>query len=410
MEDVKKAKQIHPVRLFFLWVVLLASLKASVLAQQTRTSAETNVPWSVRMADSDMGRNPKGWMLDFSKVPRWGYCNGLVCSSLEKLWRQTHTEKYYDYIKEYADDMINLDGSIKTYTLSQYNIDAVNSGKILFALYERTHDPKYEKAIRLLRSQMLTHPRTSEGGFWHKKHYPHQMWLDGLYMASPFLAQYAQVFNEPELFADVANQIRLIDVHNKDPKTGLYYHGWDESKQQRWADRETSKSPHVWGRGMGWYAMTLVDVLDYFPADHPQREQILEITRNLAQTLATYQDSPTGLWYQVMDVGKQDGNYVESSASTMFVYFLMKATRKGYIDPKYKDVAQKGYNGILTHFIKTQPTGVVTITDACAGAGLGGTPYRDGSYEYYCQEAKRDNDPKSVGPFILLALEFEGEK
>jgi unsaturated rhamnogalacturonyl hydrolase len=300
--------------------------------------------------------------------------------------------------------MINPDGSIKTYTLSQYNIDAVNSGKILFALYERSHDPKYEKAIRLLRSQMLTHPRTSEGGFWHKKHYPHQMWLDGLYMASPFLAQYAQVFNEPELFGDVANQIRLIDLHNKDPKTGLYYHGWDESKQQRWADRETGKSPHVWGRGMGWYAMTLVDVLDYFPANHPQREQILE------QTLATYQDSPTGLWYQVMDVGKQEGNYVESSASAMFVYFLMKATRKGYIDPTYKVVAQKGYNGILTHFIKTQPTGVVTITDACAGAGLGGTPYRDGSYEYYCQEAKRDNDPKSVGPFIMLALEFEGEK
>ncbi|QIP17922.1 glycoside hydrolase family 88 protein [Spirosoma aureum] len=362
------------------------------------------------MADSDIGRNPKGWMLDFSKVPRWGYCNGLVCSSLEKLWRQTHTEKYYDYIKEYADDMINPDGSIKTYTLTQYNIDAVNSGKILFALYERTHDPRYEKAIRLLRSQMLTHPRTSEGGFWHKKHYPHQMWLDGLYMASPFLAQYAQVFNEPELFSDVANQIRLIDAHNKDPKTGLYYHGWDESRQQRWADKETGKSPHVWGRGMGWYAMTLVDVLDYFPADHPQREQILEITRNLAQTLATYQDSPSGLWYQVMDIGKQEGNYVESSASTMFVYFLMKATRKGYLDPKFKDIAQKGYNGILTHFIKTQPTGVVTITDACAGAGLGGTPYRDGSYEYYCQEAKRDNDPKSVGPFIMLALEFEGIK
>ncbi|WP_246859294.1 glycoside hydrolase family 105 protein [Spirosoma sp. KCTC 42546] len=389
-----------------LWLLFCLT---TAFAQPAPTVA-TNAPWSVRMADSDMIRNPKGWMLDFSKEPRWGYCNGLVCSALEQLWKKSGDEKYYTYIKGYADDLINPNGTIKTYTLSQYNIDAVNSGKILFALYEKTHDPKYEKAIRLLRSQMLTHPRTSEGGFWHKKHYPHQMWLDGLYMASPFLAQYAQVFNEPALFADVANQIQLIDRHNKDPKTGLYYHGWDESKEQRWADKETGKSPHVWGRGMGWYAMTLVDVLDYFPNDHPQRKQIIAITNQLAQTLATYQDKQTGLWYQVMDVGKQDGNYLESSGSTMFVYFLIKAAKKGYIDQKYADVARKGYDGILTNFIKTQPTGIVTITDACAGAGLGGTPYRDGSYEYYCKEAKRDNDPKSVGPFIMLALEFEGKK
>ncbi|AUD01333.1 glycoside hydrolase family 88/105 protein [Spirosoma pollinicola] len=387
--------------------LLLVLLTISVWAQPTKKTPVSDKPWSVRMADSDMIRNPKGWMLDFSKVPRWNYCHGLVCSALEQAWKESGDEKYYAYIKEYADDMINPDGTIKTYTLEQYNIDAVNSGKFLFALYEKTHDPKYEKSLRLLRSQMLTHPRTSEGGFWHKKHYPHQMWLDGLYMASPFLAQYAQVFNEPTLFADVANQILLIDKHNKDPKTGLYYHGWDESKEQRWADKETGKSPHVWGRGMGWYAMTLVDVLDYFPEDHPQRKQIVAIANQLAQTLANYQDPQTGLWYQVMDVGKQDGNYLESSGSTMFVYFLIKAAKKGYIDQKYARVARKGYDGILLHFIKTEPSGQITITDACAGAGLGGTPYRDGSYDYYCKEAKRDNDPKSVGPFIMLALEFE---
>ncbi|GAB2530746.1 glycoside hydrolase family 88/105 protein [Spirosoma aerophilum] len=390
--------------------LLLVLLTISVWAQPTGKTTVSDKPWSVRMADSDMIRNPKGWMLDFSKVPRWNYCHGLVCSALEQVWKESSDEKYYAYIKEYADDMINPDGTIKTYTLEQYNIDAVNSGKFLFALYEKTHDPKYEKALRLLRSQMLTHPRTSEGGFWHKKHYPHQMWLDGLYMASPFLAQYAQVFNEPALFADVANQIQLIDKHNKDPKTGLYYHGWDESKEQRWADKETGKSAHVWGRGMGWYAMTLVDVLDYFPKDHPQRKQIVAITNQLAQTLANYQDPKTGLWYQVMDVGKQDGNYLESSGSTMFVYFLIKAAKKGYIDQKYTSVARKGYDGILSHFIKTEPSGQITLTDACAGAGLGGTPYRDGSYEYYCKEAKRDNDPKSVGPFIMLALEFEETK
>lgn len=364
-------------------------------------------PWSVRMANADILRNPEGWMLDFAKEPRWGYCNGLVCSALEQLWKQNGDEKYFLYIKKYADDLINSDGSIKSYKLDAYNIDALNAGKFLFALYEKTHDEKYKKAIQLLRSQMNTHPRTSEGGFWHKKHYPHQMWLDGLYMASPFLAQYAKTFNEPALFSDVANQIILIDKHNKNSQTGLYHHGWDESKEQRWADKETGKSPHVWGRGMGWYAMTLVDVLDYFPKEHPQYQAILKITQAMAETLQKYQDEPTGLWYQVMDVGKKEGNYLESSGSTMFVYFLIKATKRGLIDKKYIPVAQKGYDGILKHFIRLETNNIISITDACAGAGLGGNPYRDGTYEYYCKEVKRDNDPKSVGPFIMLALEFE---
>jgi len=364
-------------------------------------------PWSIRMADSDIKRNPEGWMLDFSKTPRWNYCNGLVCTSLEKLWKAKGETKYYEYIKKYADDLILPDGTIKTYALDNYNIDAVNSGKILFALYEQTGDSKYQKAIQTLRTQMLTHPRTTEGGFWHKKNYPHQMWLDGLYMATPFLAQYAQVFKEPALFDDVAKQIKLIDVHNKDATTGLYSHGWDESKQERWADKQTGKSAHTWGRGMGWYAMTLIDTLDFFPKSHPQYQEILQITQSVAQTLKKYQDISTGLWYQVMDVGAKEGNYLEASASTMFVYFLIKGVTRGVIDKKYLATAQKGYKGILKHLIKEQADGEITIIDTCAGAGLGGKPYRDGSYEYYCQEAKRDNDPKAVGPFILLALEFE---
>lgn len=211
---------------------------ASAPAQAINTRIVSNqTPWSARMANSDMIRNPKGWMLDFSQQPRWNYCHGLVCSAHEQLWEKTGNEKYYAYIKEYADEMINADGTIKTYRLEEYNLDWVNPGKFVFALYERTGDEKYRKALAMLRDQMRTHPRTSEGGFWHKKRYPHQMWLDGLYMASPFLAQYARVFNEPALFDDVANQFLLINRHNKDKKTGLYYHGWDESKEQRWADK-----------------------------------------------------------------------------------------------------------------------------------------------------------------------------
>ncbi|NBA75343.1 glycosyl hydrolase family 88 [Emticicia sp. ODNR4P] len=363
--------------------------------------------WSVRMADSDIKRNPEAWMLDFAKKPFWGYCQGLVSLSLQKLWEYNGDIKYYEYVKKYADDLILADGTITTYDKEKYNIDAVNSGKILFAIYEKTKDLKYKKALDTLRDQMRSHPRTTEGGFWHKKHYPHQMWLDGLYMATPFLAQYANVFQEPTLFDDVAKQILLIDKHNKNQLTGLYSHGWDESKQEKWADKETGKSAHTWGRGMGWYAMTLVDTLEFFPKNHHQYKAILDITHQVANTLQKYQDASTGLWYQVMDVGAKEGNYVEASASTMFVYTLIKGIRLGVIDKKYLATAQKGYKGILKHFIKEQPDGGITIAETCAGAGLGGNPYRDGTYEYYCKEAKRDNDPKAVGPFILLAIEFE---
>ncbi len=368
---------------------------------------KSKTAWSVRMADSDIKRNPEAWMLDFAKKPFWGYCQGLVCLSLQKLWEYNGDIKYYEYVKKYADDLILADGTITTYDKEKYNIDAVNSGKILFAIYEKTKETKYKKALDILRDQMRSHPRTTEGGFWHKKHYPHQMWLDGLYMATPFLAQYAKVFQEPTLFDDVAKQILLIDQHNKNQITGLYSHGWDESKQEKWADKETGKSAHTWGRGMGWYAMTLVDALEFFPKNHPQYKAILDITHQLAKTLQKYQDTSTGLWYQVMDVGAKEGNYVEASASTMFVYTLMKGIRLGVIDKKYLITAQKGYQGILKHFIKEQPDGGITIAETCAGAGLGGNPYRDGTYEYYCKEAKRDNDPKAVGPFILLAIEFE---
>ncbi len=368
--------------------------------------AQKPVEYAINMANSDIVRNPEGWMLDFSERPRWNYCHGLVCLAHEKLWSKTGDEKYYNYIKKYADDMINEDGTIKDYSPEKYNIDPVNNGKFVFALYERTKDQKYKKALDLMRSQMKTHPRTKEGGFWHKAVYPHQMWLDGLYMASPFLAQYAVVFDEPEIFDDLANQLLLIDKYTKNPKTGLYHHGWDESREQAWSDKETGRSPHVWGRGMGWYAMALVDVLEFFPKNHPKYKQLEKLAQSYAKTLIKYQDKKQGLWYQVMDV-QGEGNYLESSASTMFIYFLIKGSNMGILDKNARKAAEVGYKATLDYFIKKQEDGGITITDACAGAGLGGKPYRSGTFEYYINEAKRDNDPKSVGPFIMLALEFE---
>lgn len=387
-------------------IFLIAMIPGLTFAQSSAKVSST-APMSVRMADSDMIRNPKAWMLDFAKTPKWNYTPGLVCSAIQQVWKKTGDEKYYNYIRTYADEMINEDGTIKTYKPQEYNIDKVNPGKFLFGLYKQTGDEKYAKAIKLMRDQMRTHPRTSEGGFWHKKIYPHQMWLDGLYMGSPFLVQYAKVFNEPALYDDVALQIELIDKYTYDDKIGLYYHGWDESKEQKWADKKTGRSPHVWGRAMGWYAMALVDVLDFFPKDHPKYNFILDQVEKMAKSVVRYQDKETGLWYQVVDQGKREGNYLEGSASSMFAYFLLKAVDKGYIDKKYLDNGTKAYKGILDHLIKVDDNGLVSITQVCGVAGLGGNPYRDGSYEYYVNEIIRDNDPKAVGPFIMASLLYE---
>jgi unsaturated rhamnogalacturonyl hydrolase len=359
-----------------------------------------------QMALSEMIRNPDASRLDFVKEPKWNYTNGLVCSAVERVWKTTGNEKYYAYIKDYADMMINESGEIKAYKASDYNIDKVNSGKFLFALYEHTKDEKYAKAIHLLRDQMKSHPRTSEGGFWHKKIYPHQMWLDGLYMGSPFLAQYAMVFGEKELFDDVTLQFRLIDKYTYDAESGFYYHAWDESKEQQWANKEDGKSPHVWGRAMGWFAMSLVDVLDFIPGDHAERKQILTILNKMASAVAKSQHARSGVWYQVMDQPNREGNYLEASASAMFTYFLLKALNKGYIGAEYEKIARKAYDGVLREFIKVADDGMVSITKVCSVAGLGGNPYRDGSFEYYINEPQRDNDPKAVGPFIMMDLEY----
>lgn len=370
-------------------------------------SPAKNELWSVRMAKSEMVRFPELWKLDFTPEPRWGYHQGLICKAMLDMWQYTGDDLYWNYAKNYMDTILTIEGKIKTYNVESYNIDMINAGKTLFTFLQETGDDRFDKAIQVLRNQMRTHPRTSEGGFWHKKRYPHQMWLDGLYMGAPFLAQYAKEFNEPELFDDAVHQILLVEKHHYDPETGLYYHGWDESRGQQWADEHTGQSPNFWGRSIGWFAMALVDVLDYLPAHHKDREEVITIVNKVARGIEQFQDTETGVWYQVVDQGDRQGNYLESSASGMFVYFLYKAVRKGYIDKKYLSVADKGYSGLLRTFIKDDPEGTVSITDGCVVAGLGGDPYRDGSFEYYVSERVRDNDPKAVAPFIWASMEHE---
>jgi unsaturated rhamnogalacturonyl hydrolase len=327
--------------------------------------------------------------------------------ALKQVWAQTGDPTILDFIRHNIDQFVGPDGSIHTYRLEEYNLDQINEGKLLFFLHEMTGAERYKKAAFLLREQLRTQPRTSEGGFWHKQIYPHQMWLDGVYMASPFYAEFAGRFDEPEGFDDAARQIILAQEHTRDPQTGLLYHAWDESRSQQWADPETGCSPHFWGRAMGWYAMAIADVLDHLPADHLQRDRLVAIFRATAGALARVQDPASGVWYQVLDQGDRPGNYLESSASCMVVYALAKGVRRGYLGAEYLTVASRGYDGILTEFVTVDEQGLVHLSGICAVAGLGGKPYRDGSYEYYVSEKVITNEYKGVGPFIMASIEME---
>jgi unsaturated rhamnogalacturonyl hydrolase len=305
------------------------------------------------------------------------------------------------------DRYVNTDGSIRTYKASDYTLDNILPGRSLLMLYKVLNSEKYYKGTVLLRKQLIEHPREPEGGFWHKKRYPNQMWLDGLYMAGPFYTEYAATFHEDVDFDDIANQFILMEKHSRDAKTGLLYHAWDQSKKERWANPQTGLSANFWGRADGWFMMGLVDVLDQFPANHPKRAALLAILNRLAAAITNYQDKSTGVWYQVLDKAGQKDNYLESSASCMFVYALAKGVREGYLPQKYQPVAQKAYQGIIKQFIETDVNGQVNLNGICGAVGLGGNPYRDGSYQYYTSERPVTNEPKGVGAFMLASTEME---
>lgn len=354
-----------------------------------------------------MIRTPKACNLDFQPTLKWDYCHGVELQAFLNAYDRYGLDKYFNYVKEYCDTMLTADGHIVSYKPSELSLDRINTGKIFFRMYERTKDEKYRKAMDMLRSQLTCQPRTSEGGFWHKLVYPNQMWLDGIYMASPFYAEYTFRNNRPEDYQDVLNQFLVIARHTYDPANGLYRHAWDESKSQKWANIETGQSAHVWGRAMGWYAMALVDALPFIPKHEAGRDKVLDILSNVAAQMKRTQDAKSGVWYQVLDESGKEGNYLEATVSTMFVYTLYKAVRLGYINRSYLDVAEKGYQGILKTFITVDVNGLVSINHCCAVAGLGGNPYRSGDYDYYIHEKIRSNDAKAVGPFINASLERE---
>lgn len=360
---------------------------------------------AIRFANSEMKRSPEAWQLDHGKRLYFGYAQGVGTLAMLKVWKATGDDKYLNYVVEWADTLINDEGEIHLYHVETYNIDYINSGKVLFDVYRETGNQKYKLAMDRLVNQMKNHPRTHEGVFWHKLIYQHQIWLDGLYMGSPFLAQYAVTFNRPDLIDDVINQFIICAKHTYDEATGLYYHAWDESRNQLWANKETGQSPNFWGRSIGWWFMALVDVLDFIPEDHPQRHELINMIQELVDTIPRYQDK-TGLWYQILDQGNREGNYLEASVSSMFMYSIAKAVNKGYIDTKYRAIAEKAYNGLMNELIVVNEDNTLTLTQCNSVGGLGGNPYRDGSFEYYISEKIRDNDAKATGPFIMGCLEL----
>jgi rhamnogalacturonyl hydrolase YesR len=336
------------------------------------------------------------------KPLHWNYEQGVVLAGMQALWERTGDSTYLTYIRHTIEPYMEADGGIRSYKPEEFSLDNINTGRALLFLSAATGDKRYRRAADGLRDQLRKQPRNKDGGFWHKKIYPDQMWLDGLYMAEPFYVRYALAAGEDTDYADIARQFVLMEARVRDPATGLLYHGWDASFQERWVDPATGHSPNAWARAMGWYGAALVDVLDVMPANRPERKVLTDILRRLAEAIVRVQDKDSGLWWDVLNEPGHPGNYMEASASCLFVYTLAKGVRLGLLPPDDTTAADKGFAGILRNFV----TADGHVDGTVHASGLGGTPYRDGSYDYYVGEYVDRDDPKGIGAFLLAASEI----
>ena len=383
--------------------------------------------YSEWMTFSEMKRVPESYMLDFSTKPKWSYVMGIELEAMLDTYLKYGDKQILDYCKMYTDKMIDQEGNITGYKLEDYNLDNIRTGHFVARLYELMPEEKNLKAIRLLMSQLNDQPRTeADGVFWHKAIYAYQVWLDGIFMGLPFHSLTARMLLNPEqagkIYDDAVKQVTVTYNRTLDPKTGLNRHAWDETHEMFWADKATGLSQHCWGRAQGWYTMALIELLDAMPENYGRRNEVISLLKKDLDAVIKWQDKESGLWYQVMDQPGREGNYLESTCSSMFAYVLLKAARKGYVDQKYRDAGIKAYNGIIKNFIRINPDKTISLTNCCSVAGLGPgmsekvlkaapkvkeNKRRDGSYEYYLSEPVRDNDAKGVGPFIWAALEME---
>jgi rhamnogalacturonyl hydrolase YesR len=388
--------------------VRLSTVHSAELTEAPLT-AELALDVSQRLARSERAR--RGDTLAFSSErssrrggPVWTYTTGLLMQAIDDVGAAVGDPALQNYATDIIASFVDQAGDIRTYEVAEHNIDMINSGLMLLRLVDRRGEARFQSAADLVASQFESHPQTSEGAFWHKQVYPHQLWLDGLYMGMPFLAAVGQRRSDETALAHAVNEFQVARSRLRDPATGLYYHGWDEARAQKWADPQTGLSSQIWGRGLGWYAMALVDTLDHLPAHRTDlRAPLLEIISELAPALVKHQ-TQSGVWYQIIDRPEALGNYREASASAMFVYFLAKAINKGYLPDSYRTAALQGYEGMLDEFVTIDADGEVHLRSSCEVAGLGYG--RDGSYRYYMSEPVVTNDPKGIGPTMMAGLQI----
>ena len=371
-------------------------------------------PYSIRMIRSEMQRNPDATYLDGREGQRkWNYTTGLELKSFLDAAKRYELPEVVDYVRAWADTMATEKGEIYSYKKSNYNVDHICPARIYFDLHDMygDQDKRYRRVTRKVREQLDSHPRTQSGEFWHKQVYPNQVWLDGFYMALPFYAEYTKRYAPKEqrdsLFADIAHQFTAGAKNTYDPATGLFRHAWDESRSMFWCDPETGLSEHAWGRATGWYAIALVEVLDYMPKDHPGHQELVDQLNYLLEVLPKWADPQTGMWYQVLDCPEREGNYQEATCSIMFTYAFLKGLRRGYIDRSHEEYILGLYPKFIDRFIRENADGTISMTDCCAVGGLGGKQMRKGDFDYYLSEPIIENDCKGVGPFIWASLEWE---
>ena len=370
---------------------------------------------------SEMKRVPHSYLLDFSSKPKWSYVMGIEMEGMLDTYEhyKEGNSAILDYLKEYPAKMIDEQGNITGYKYEDFNLDNVRTAKFILRMHNLFPTKGTEKALKTLFKQLQNQPRTKEGVYWHKAIYANQVWLDGIFMGLPFYCNYAVQTLKPKkaekYLNDAVDQMVKTDYRTYDEKTQLWKHAWDETHQQFWANKEDGKSQHCWARALGWYVMAMTECLDAMPENYARRQEVIDLLNKAMKSVVKYQDKKTGVWYDVLDV-KSDKNYLESTASSMFAYVLLKGYRKGYLSEEYLKAGVKAYNGILKQFIKVNADKTISLTRCCAVSGLGPGPgpyvkkpnyKRDGSFEYYMSEPIRDNDAKGVGPFIWASLEME---
>ena len=338
---------------------------------------------------------------------KWNYIDGCMITAVIRMYQTTLDRSYLDFADSFMSFFVNDDGSINTYRLEDYNLDNVRPACNLFALYDLTGREKYRLAMDTVRGQLETQPRTREGNFWHKKIYPYQVWLDGLYMAQPFYVEYERRYNRmrgcTDSFRQFANVYRLM----RDEKTGLYYHGYDESKEMYWADPVTGNSPNFWLRATGWYAASLVDTAEAMGEMMYYEYRTLQDTlRELVDAVLKYMDPDTHMFYQVIDRADAEGNYPETSGSALMAYAMLKAVRLGFLPVRYKETAKEIFYGITGKYLTRKEDGTPGLGGICLMAGLGGEQHRDGSLEYYFSEPVVEDDAKGTGPLIMAYTEL----